>query len=93
MDAATALTKNITDDHCWREFKPGNWCETIDVRDFIVRNVTRYLGDEQFLAGPSERTKAVWEKLQPYFQDGERKAFLPSMPRHRRRCWRTRLDI
>ena len=76
MDAATALTKNITDDHCWREFKPGNWCETIDVRDFIVRNVTRYLGDEQFLAGPSERTKAVWEKLQPYFEDERKKGVL-----------------
>ena len=76
MDAATALTKNITDDHCWREFKPGNWCETIDVRDFIVRNVTRYLGDEQFLVGPSERTKAVWEKLQPYFEDERKKGVL-----------------
>jgi formate C-acetyltransferase len=76
MDAATARTKNITDDHCWREFKRGHWCETIDVRDFIVRNVTRYLGDEQFLAGPSERTKAVWEKLQPYFEDERKKGVL-----------------
>jgi formate C-acetyltransferase len=37
------------------------------VRDFIVRNITPYEGDDKFLAGPSARTKAVWEKLQPYF--------------------------
>jgi pyruvate-formate lyase len=35
-----------------------------------------YLGDEIFLAGPSKRTKAVWEKLQPYFQDERRKGVL-----------------
>ena len=48
----------------------------IDVRDFIVRNVTPYSGDEAFLAGPSKRTKAVWEKLQPYFRDERKKGVL-----------------
>ena len=76
MEGTAALPKNIKDERCWRDFKPGNWCTTIDVRDFIVRNVTPYLGDEKFLAAPSERTKAVWAKLQPYFQEERKKGVL-----------------
>jgi formate C-acetyltransferase len=76
MEGTAALPKNVKDERCWREFKPGNWCTTIDVRDFIVCNVTPYLGDEKFLAAPSERTKAVWAKLQPYFQEERKKGVL-----------------
>ena len=61
---------------CWRGFKPGSWSTSIDVRDFIVRNVTPYTGDEKFLAGASERTKAVWAKLQPYFREERKKGVL-----------------
>ena len=46
---------------CWRGFRPGRWMETIDVRDFILRNVTPYEGDESFLAGPTEATTRLWE--------------------------------
>ena len=49
---------------------------SINVRDFIVRNVTPYSGDEKFLTGPSKRTKAVWDKLQPYFQEERKKGVL-----------------
>ena len=28
----------------WRSFNPGRWQKAIDVRDFIVRNVTAYDG-------------------------------------------------
>ena len=35
--------------------RAGRWESTIDVRDFIQRNVTPYQGDESFLAGPSVR--------------------------------------
>lgn len=49
---------------------------SINVRDFIVRNVTPYAGNEAFLAGPSQRTKAVWAKLQPYFADERKKGVL-----------------
>ncbi len=61
---------------CWRGFKPGPWATAIDVRDFIVRNATPYTGDEKFLAGPSKRTMAVWDKLQPYFQEERKKGVL-----------------
>ena len=46
------------------------------MRDFIVRNVSPYVGDETFLVGSSRRTKAVWEKLQPYFQEEQKKGVL-----------------
>ncbi len=71
-----ALQKGQLDIDPWRGFKPGGWRNSIDVRDFIVRNATPYSGDERFLAGPSNRTKAVWEKLQPYFQEERKKGVL-----------------
>ena len=76
MEGTAALPRNTKDERSSREFKPGNWCTTIDVRDFIALNVTPYLGDEKFLAPPSERTKAVWAKLQPYFQEERKKGVL-----------------
>lgn len=42
-------------------FEKGCWNETIDVRDFILRNITPYYGDASFLEGPTERTKQLWE--------------------------------
>jgi len=60
----------------WRSFSPGRWEHAIDVRDFIVRNAAAYLGDEKFLAAPSARTKAVWDKLQPYFAEERKKGVL-----------------
>ena len=75
MEAA-ALANNTKDKGCWRDFKPGNWCNSIDVRDFIVCNVTPYTGDQKFLVGPSKRTKAVWAKLQPFFQDERKRGVL-----------------
>jgi formate C-acetyltransferase len=37
--------------------------EAIDVRAFMQRNYTPYTGDGGFLAGSTERTLAVWERL------------------------------
>ena len=76
MEGTAGLSKDLRDDRCWREFKNGDWCNSIDVRDFIVRNVTPYTGDETFLVGSSGRTKAVWAKLQPYFKEERKKGVL-----------------
>jgi formate C-acetyltransferase len=73
MEESAVLRKSRRDESCWRDFAPGMWLTEIDVCDFIVRNVTAYAGDESFLAGPSNRTKAVWAKLKPYFQDEQKK--------------------
>src|SRR5690348_2085550 len=76
MKASTALKKEADSRDCWRGFQPGDWSTSINVRDFIVRNVTPYSGDEKFLAAASQRTKAVWAKLQPYFMEERRKGVL-----------------
>lgn len=40
----------------WEGFIAGKWCDTIDVREFVQKNYTPYIGDESFLATPSDRT-------------------------------------
>ncbi|OXB93245.1 formate C-acetyltransferase [Parageobacillus galactosidasius] len=47
----------------WRNFKGSKWKKSIDVRDFILNNVTVYYGDESFLEGPTEATKKLWEQV------------------------------
>lgn len=44
----------------WRGFAGDAWRRSVDVRDFILRNVTPYEGDSGFLSGPTERTQALW---------------------------------
>ena len=46
----------------WEDFKLGSWTEKIDVRGFIQKNYKVYEGDKEFLEGPTEKTKKVWEK-------------------------------
>lgn len=40
--------------------KEGRWNRVVDVRDFVQQNITPYLGDYRFLAGPTERTQKLW---------------------------------
>src|SRR4029077_8351837 len=77
MEGSAALAKKRhADVDCWRNFKPGSWTSSIDVRNFIVLNAKPYLGDEKFLVPASKRTKAVWAKLQPYFKEEQKKGVL-----------------
>ncbi len=57
-------------------FAPGLWNREIDVRDFIQQNVEPYYGDGGFLAGPTERTKAIWARLQDLFVEERKKGVL-----------------
>ncbi len=48
----------------WDGFdKTGEWTKEIDVRGFIQANYTPYEGDDSFLAGATERTKKLWDKV------------------------------
>jgi formate C-acetyltransferase len=76
MDAHTHRPGESERPVAWRSFATGRWERTVDVRDFIVRNASPYAGDEKFLVGPSERTRAVWEKLRPYFSEERKKGVL-----------------
>ncbi|MDL5353007.1 formate C-acetyltransferase [Microbacterium sp. zg-YB36] len=51
----------------WDGFTPGPWQDGIDVRGFIQANYTPYTGDAGFLAGPTERTKRVWQRIVDMF--------------------------
>ena len=54
-------------DTAWENFKDGDWKNEINVRDFIQMNYTPYEGNEDFLVGPTERTKALMKKLNHLF--------------------------
>ena len=47
----------------WNGFKGKVWQEEVNVRDFIQENYTLYEGDDSFLAGPTEATKALWAQV------------------------------
>jgi formate C-acetyltransferase len=44
-------------------FNGGKWTKEINVRDFILSNITPYKGNDSFLSGPTDRTKIIWEKI------------------------------
>ena len=48
----------------WDSFTGRLWKEECNVRDFIQNNYTMYDGDESFLAGPTDATNKLWDKLQ-----------------------------
>ena len=47
----------------WRTFTSGVWEKEINVRDFIQRNYSPYDGDDSFLEGPTDDTKALWDQV------------------------------
>ena len=47
----------------WESFHSGIWEKEINVRDFIQKNYTPYNGKEDFLQGPTQRTKDLWEQV------------------------------
>jgi formate C-acetyltransferase len=46
----------------WRGFKGEVWRGQIDVTDFVRGNYQPYDGKADFLAGPTERTKKLWDE-------------------------------
>jgi formate C-acetyltransferase len=43
-----------------KEFNPGIWTDKVNVRDFVINNITPYHGTSDFLVGPTEKTKKLW---------------------------------
>jgi len=64
---ADALDQDVTAAGAWRGFHDGPWQQGVNVRDFIQRNYTPYLGDGAFLQGPTDRTTALWQRLVAMF--------------------------
>ena len=42
------------------QFIDGAWSHSINVTDFVRKNLTPYEGDASFLQGPTERTRHIW---------------------------------
>jgi formate C-acetyltransferase len=47
----------------WNGFNKGVWQQEINVRDFIQKNYTPYDGDDSFLTGATDNTKALWAQV------------------------------
>lgn len=47
----------------WTGFQSGKWNKEINVRDFIMNNITVYDQDDSFLAGPTEATTKLWSQV------------------------------
>jgi len=55
------LNEKLT--NAWHGFSAGNWQNEVNVRDFIQKNYTPYEGDEAFLAGATQATSTLWDKV------------------------------
>ncbi len=53
----------------WRGFEGGTWIREINVRSFIRHNYTPYLGNDEFLAGPTQNTIDLWNQVSALFRE------------------------
>ena len=53
----------------WKNFKEGSWQDDINVEEFIELNYSEYAGSEEFLAGPTDKTKKVWSKCEDLLKE------------------------
>ena len=70
---ALPLTNEIS---AWQRFEPGLWQKEINIRDFIQQNYQPYEGDGSFLAGPTQRTRNIWDQLNKLFVEERKKGVL-----------------
>lgn len=60
----------------WAGFISGEWCESVNVSDFIRKNITPYLGDDSFLAPATPATKKLWEIVSELVKEERAKGIL-----------------
>ncbi|MGJ5640801.1 formate C-acetyltransferase [Formosa sp. S-31] len=44
-----------------KDFQAGAWNNSINVRDFVLKNITPYYGNSDFLVGPTKKTETLWD--------------------------------
>lgn len=62
--------------NAWYDFIPGKWQNEINVRNFIMTNLTPYDGDEEFLAPATKRTLSLNEKYNALVKIEQEKGIL-----------------
>ncbi len=60
----------------WDGFVPGDWKNSINVRDFIQKNYTPYEGDDSFLEPATPATEKLWKKVLDLFEEERKKGVL-----------------
>ena len=60
----------------WENFEPGVWQNEVDVRGFLVANLTPYEGDSAFLAKATKRTLDLWAEVQVLTAEENKKGVL-----------------
>jgi formate C-acetyltransferase len=66
----------------WAGFAGGAWETEIDVRGFIQKNYTPYEGDADFLAGPTQRTRTLWERCADLLAQEQKKGGVLDVETH-----------
>lgn len=51
------------------KFNLDEWSKAINVRNFVLKNITPYAGDASFLQGPTERTNKLWDICKSAMQE------------------------
>lgn len=72
----TLTQQDAENNNPWQGFAGGDWQTSVNVRDFIQKNLTPYMGDESFLCGATARTKKVWDTLVPLLKQEREKGVL-----------------
>lgn len=57
----------------WTSFCGGIWEKEINVRDFIQKNYKPYVGDDSFLADPTQATTELWDQVMELFHEESEK--------------------
>ena len=60
----------------YRSFRPGRWRRAVDVRDFIQKNYTPWSGGPDFLQGPTDATRSLWERVLELKKEEQKKGVL-----------------
>ena len=77
MKGSAALKKEAKDESCWRGFRARRLVHFHQrARFYCPERHALTQAMKSFSPAASKRTKAVWEKLQPYFQEERKKGVL-----------------
>jgi len=60
----------------WNGFIIGEWTREVNVREFIQKHYTPFEGDDQFLSGPTHKTKKLWDKVMALMKEENEKILL-----------------
>ena len=76
MKGSAALRTEVDGGDCWKGFRPGSWTTSINVRDFIVRNVTPYTGKRGLSRGAIAAHKGRLGKTAAVFRRRKKEGVL-----------------